>query len=195
MRSLVASIIALVAMGSVVGVATAQKGLSTGPNMDAIENARRIEENAMRALDKPRKAGLAALQAQDYTQAEKSFTELLSKDPTTSDANYLMGLAKLGLKKWPEAKQHLELAIISEPARPEPKARLGVADIMVNDMTGAMAQRAELVSMTNKCANTCADARRIADNLAMIDKVLAVTKPAQPAEPAKPPSSTPLPEG
>lgn len=183
MRNLAISILVLAAVGSVSGVATAQPGLSTGMNTDGIDRNRRIEEDQKRALDKLRKAGLAALQAQDFATAEKSFGSLLEKNPTTSDANYLMGLAKIGLKKWPEAKQYLEVAITEEPKRPEPKARLGVADIMVNDMEGAIAQRIVLADMAEKC-NGCADAKKINDNLAMIDKVLAAVQPKPATAPA-----------
>lgn len=188
MRRLVVSILVLAAVGSVSGVATAQPGLSTGMNTDGIDRNRRIEEDQKRALDKLRKAGLEALQAQNFAGAEKSFGSLLEKNPTTSDANYLMGLAKIGLKKWPEAKQYLEVAIMEEPKRPEPKARLGVADIMVNDMEGAKVQRIVLADMAEKC-NGCADAKKINDNLAMIDKVLAAVQP----KPATAPAAAPPP--
>jgi len=179
MRRLVASILVLVAIGAAGSTANAQKGLSTGPNLDGIDNARRIEENSLKALDAPRKAGLAALQAQDFGLAESHFAKLLSFDPTTSDANYLMGLAKLGLKKWPEAKLSLEAAVKSEPKRPEPKARLGVAHVMLGDINSAADQHDALSKMVQDCQR-CPDAKAIADNLTMLDKLLVrvTTKPA-----------------
>ena len=177
MRKLVVSILVLVAIGGPTAAAFAQPGLSTGMNTDGIDRNRRIEENQKRAVDKVRKVGLEALQAQNFAVAEKSFESLLEKIPTSSDAHYLMGLAKMGLKKWPEAKQFLEVAILEEPKRPEPKARLAVADIMINDMTGAATQRAELVGLQSQCAGACPDAKLIDANLAMIDKVLAAIAP------------------
>ena len=182
MRKLALSILVIAAAGAVAVPASAQRGLnslSAGPNADGVDNARRIEENKMRSLEVVRKAGLAALQAQDFPRAEQSFSKLLSFDPTTSDANYLMGLAQMGQKKWLEAKFSLEGAIKNEPKRPEPKARLGVAYIMINDMDGAAKQRADLASMAASCGN-CTDAGRIAANLAMIDKVLAAIAPKAP---------------
>lgn len=183
MRRLFVSMLVLAAVGVGAGVSNAQKGLSTGPNLDGIENARRIEENAMRALDKPRKAGLEALQAQNFTQAETSFTELLSKNPTTSDANYLMGLAKMGLKKWAEARTYLEKAIVAEPKRPEPKARLAVTYIMINEMDAAAKQRADLTALASQCTGGCTDGKRIADNIGIVDKVLASIEPKPAATP------------
>lgn len=179
MRGLVASILVLAAIGAATGDAVAQPGLSTGMNVDGIENARRIEENKLRALEAPRKAGLAALQEQNFAVAEQNFAKLLSFEPTTSDASYLMGLAQLGLKKWPEAKLSLEAAVKSEPKRPEPKARLGVALVMLGDINSAADQHDALSAMANACQR-CPDAKTIADNLLMLDRILvaATTKPA-----------------
>lgn len=181
MRKLVASILVLAAIGATAGVSHAQKGLSTGPNLDGIDNARRIEENKLRALEAPRKAGLAALQAQDFALAEKNFAELLSFEPTTSDAHFLMGLAKLGLEKWLEAKVSLEAAVQDEPKRPEPKARLGVAHVMLGDINSAADQHDALSKMARDCQR-CPDAKAIADNLTMLDKLLVrvTSKPATP---------------
>lgn len=189
MRGLLLSILLLAAMVSASGVANAQPGLSTGMNTDGIDRNRRIEEDQRRALDKLRKAGLEALQAQNFVLAEKSFEGLLAKNPTTSDANYLMGLAKMGLKKWPEAKQFLEIAIVEEPKRPEPKARLAVAAIMANDIPLATSQRAELVSMKARCNGSCPEASLITGNLAMVDKVIAAVN-APPAAPTPAPATT-----
>ena len=183
MRNLVLSAAVLAVAMSTAGAAYAQKGLSTGPNLDGIDNARRIEENKMRALEAPRKAGLAALQAQDFVSAEKHFTELLSFDPTTSDASYLMGITQIGLKKWPEARTYLEIAVKNEPKRPEPKLRLGIAALMTADFDTANKQRADLADLSAKCGN-CEDAKRISDSLASLDKVLAAaTKAAAPKTP------------
>jgi Flp pilus assembly protein TadD len=184
MTKLVVSILVLAAIGATAVETSAQPGLSTGMNVDGIERARRIEEDKKRALEAPRKAGLAALQAQDFATAETSFAKLVSMNPTTSDANYLMGLTKLGLEKWDEARTYLEVAVKSEPKRPEPKARLGVAYVMTGDSASARKQRDELVTMASTCGG-CGDAKKIADNLAMIEKVLAaVAKPAVAPAPA-----------
>jgi len=180
MRRLVVSILALAVIGGSIGIAGAQKGLSTGPDLDGIDRAARIEEQKRRDLEAPRKAGLEALQAQDFAAAEASFATLLSKDPTTSDANYLMGLAQIGLKKWPEAKQYLAVAVTEEPKRPEPKLRLGISALMTGDIETAKVQRAELATLSSTCGS-CPDAKKITDNIATLDKVIdAATKAAAP---------------
>jgi len=181
MRRLLASILVLVAMGAVTGVANAQPGLSGGNDLDAIDRAHRIDQEKERARDTARKAGLDALQAKDFSLAEQNFNRLLAFDPTTSDASYLMGLAQIGLKKWPEAKQYLEAAVKAEPNRPEPKARLGEAHVMLGDINAAADQHDALSAMWAAC-NQCPQAQQIADNLTMLDKLLvAVTTKAKSA--------------
>lgn len=179
MRRLLISVVILAAIG---GSAHAQKGLSTGPNLDAIDRSLRIEENKKREMEASRKVGLDALQAQDFTLAEQSFTKLLSFDPTTSDANYLMGLAQIGLKKWPEAKVSLEAAVKIEPKRPEPKARLGVAHVMLGDINSAADQHDALGAMAREC-NGCPDQKNVNDNLLMLDKILVAATTKKPATP------------
>ena len=180
MRRLVASVLVLAALGATAGAAHAQRGLSNGTNFDAVNNAQRVDEDRLRKLEVPRKAGLAALQAGDFVLAEKEFTTLLSNDPTTSDAHYLMGLAQLGLEKWADAKVSLEAAVASEPKRPEPKARLGVANVMLGNINSAADQHDALSAMYAECQR-CPDQKLIGDNLMMLDKLLvAATKPKTP---------------
>lgn len=173
-------VLCLAFMAAATGVANAQPGLSGGNDLDAIDKAHRIDQEKRREMEGARKLGLEALQAQDFATAEQHFTKLLSFDPTTSDASYLMGLAQMGLKKWPEAKVSLDTAVKNEPKRPEPKARLGVANVMLGDINSAADQHDALGAMAREC-NGCPDQKNINDNLLMLDKVLvAATKPKTP---------------
>jgi TolA-binding protein len=177
MRGLMLSVLMLAAFGAATGAASAQPGLSTGLNPEGADHASRIEDNARRALMAIRKTGVDALNNQDFATAEKTFAELVAKTPTTSDAHYLMGLAKLGLKNWAEAKQFLEIAVKQEPKRAEPKSRLGVAYVRLNEIDAAKKQREELAAMEKKCKGTCPEAPAIASNLALLDQVLAAKAP------------------
>jgi len=180
MRTQAVSILTIAVLALSAGVAHAQPGLSGGNDLDAIDKAHRLDQEKQRERDSTRKNGLDALQAQDFALAEKEFARLLSMDPTTSDANYLMGLTQMGLKKWPEAKAYLQTAVVSEPTRPEPKARLGVAHVMLGDINSAADQHDALGAMARAC-NGCPDQKTINDNLLMLDKILvAATKPKTP---------------
>jgi hypothetical protein len=179
MRGLLLALLFLAASGVMSGVADAQPGLSSAPNLDGVDNANRIGENARRKLDGMRKDGVEALQKQDFAGADKILTNMAAQNPTTTDAHYLLGIAKLGLQNWAEAKQVLEIAVKKEATRPEPKARLGVAYLRLNDTGGAMKQREDLAAMAEKCKG-CADAPRIAENIALLDRAIAARTPAAP---------------
>jgi TolA-binding protein len=180
MRRLVVCALVLAATMVGTGVANAQPGLSGGNDLNAIDRSHRIDEEKRKARETEHQGGLAALQAGDFALAERHFAKLLSFDPTTSDASYLMGLAQIGLKKWPEAKVALETAVKNEPNRPEPKARLGVAHVMLSDINSAADQHDALGAMARAC-NGCPDQKNINDNLLMLDKILvAATKPKTP---------------
>ncbi len=176
MRALLVSVLVVAATGVMAGAASAQPGLSTGMSLDGIDRATRIEENARRKLEGMRKEGVDALQKQDFAAAEKAFAKLVAQNPTTTDAHYLMGIAKLGLQNWTEAKEVLEIAVKKEAARPEPKARLGVAYLRLNDTASAAKQRDELAGLSAKCSG-CPDAARITENLALLDRAIAAQAP------------------
>jgi hypothetical protein len=154
------------------GLAEAQPGLTTKPDYDRIYAADRVDENAQRSLNLLRNAAVEAINAKDYVRAEPMLAELVSRNPTTEDASFLMGLAKFELKKWDEARTHLETAVTKQPKRPEPKARLGLAYLELDNPDGAKAQRAELASLDAVCAKACPDATWIADGLHLIDEAL-----------------------
>jgi hypothetical protein len=155
------------------GAANAQKGLSTKPDYDLIDKADRIDDNARAALLALHQNGVEALENKLYPVAEKIFGDLLLRDPTTLDANFLMGLSKIGLEKWAEAKAFLEIAVKQEPKRPEPKTRLGLMYIKLGDPAAAVRQRAELANLDKDCKKVCADSFWIADGLASLDQALA----------------------
>lgn len=179
MRALSFGFLVLAAFSAMPG-ADAQKGLSSGMNLDGVDNASRIADNTKRKLEGMRKEGVDALQKQDFAGADKIFAKLAAENPTTNDAHYLLGVAKLGLQNWAEAKGVLEIAVKREANRPEPKARLGVACLRLNDVAGATKQREDLAAMQAKCKD-CPDAPRIAENLALLDRAIAARTPATPA--------------
>lgn len=175
------------------GLAHAQPGLSTKPDYDRIYAADRSDEYTRRELSILHDAATAALDAKNYAAAESALGELVRRNPTTTDSSFLMGLAKIGLEKWAEARIHLEAAVQKEPTRPEPKTRLGLAYIKLNDIEAARRQRAELASLDAGCKGSCIDAKWIADGLILLDQAL--VSPAGATLAAAPPVSTAPPAG
>lgn len=147
-----------------------EKGLWNRPDYDAIYNADRIDEDTARALDAEYRAAVDALAAKDYAGAEQMLADLIPRAPAKRDTTFLMGLSKIGLGKWDEAKAFLELAVVAEPARPEAKTRLGLAYLQLNEFDKARQQRDALAGLDSKCARICADAKWISEGLTMLDE-------------------------
>lgn len=158
--------------------ALAQEGLSTGPDYDLIYKADRVDEAAEASIAQLRQRAVTALQAKDYATAEVTLRELLQRTPVPADTNFLMGLAKTGLEKWDEARGFMELAVVSEPNRPEPKTRLGLIYAKFNRMEEARRQRQELDSLSIVCGGSCPDSTWINDGLHALDQALSSAEAA-----------------
>lgn len=117
-------------------------------------------------------SGVDALQAKNYAVAEGIFEDILRRDRNNADTNFLLGVAKMGLEKWDDAKKYLEIATRKSPKKPDPKSRLGVTLIKLGDIEGAKKQREELVKLQTACKETCRDGQFINDGIAMIDGAL-----------------------
>ncbi len=155
------------------GAAQAQPGLSTGPDYDLIYKADRIDDNAVSGLAQLQQQGLAALQAKDFATAETAFADLLRRNPSAVGASFMLGLSKIGLEKWDEARVALERAVVDEPDRPEPKTRLGLTYVMLQDSVAAGQQRNALLMLDADCKGSCADAVWIKDGIVALDQALA----------------------
>lgn len=157
----------------------AQPGLSTKPNYDLIYNADRIDEYAQKDLNRLHNDAVAALQAKDYAGAERLLDDLLGRSLTPpADISFLMGLAKIGLQKWGEAEPFLRAAVAAEPKRPEPRTRLGLALVMLDQPVAAREQREALIELDIACNKTCADGPWISDGIRTLEQALAARSPA-----------------
>lgn len=117
--------------------------------------------------------GVGALKAQDYTEAEAIFANVLRRKQYNADANFYLGVAKMNLGKWEEAKEPLAIAAKKKPKHPDPKSRLGVTYAKLGDIGAAQAQRAELMKMSNTCKDDCKLSPYIIAGIEMIDAALA----------------------
>lgn len=148
------------------------KGLWNRPDYDAIDRANRIDEFNERELMALRKTAIDALEIKNFVAAERTLGELVLRNPTTTDAHFLLGLAEIGLGKWEQARIALEAAVLSEPERPEPKTRLGLTYLKLNDAEAAKRQRGDLASLDTRCKQACPDATWIKDGLILLDEAL-----------------------
>jgi TolA-binding protein len=116
--------------------------------------------------------GVDALQARNFVVAEGIFEDFLRGNPNHPDANFMLGVTKMSMEKWEEAKKYLEIAVRKNAKAPDPKSRLGVTLAKLGDLNGAMEQRAALEKMDKDCKGKCRNAQWIANGIAMIDAAL-----------------------
>ncbi len=159
------------------------KGLWNEPDYDAIYHADLIDDETRRELVALHKRATEALEAKDFAAAETTLHELVNYSPTTTDAHFLLGIARIGLEKWADAKAALEVAVRSEPKRPEPRTRLGLAYLKLGDVEAARRQRSELAELRAACKRACDDVTWIADGLVLLDQELAPLNATAPAAP------------
>jgi hypothetical protein len=163
----------------------ASVGLTGGYDLSAMEKAARVADDARLQEQALYKTGVDALTAKDYAAAGRSFGDLLRRDPANADANFLMGLAEIGLQDWPAAKGYLEIATKLDVTRPEPKTRLGLTYVELGDIASAQKVRTDLAALDKTCKQTCGDAAWIADGVRLLDQRLAA------AEASKVPAPSP----
>lgn len=124
--------------------------------------------------------GIDALQARNFVEAEAIFAEALRYNRNDAETNFYLGVARMDLGKWGDAKKHLEIALRKKPKHPDPKSRLGVTYAKLGDTAAANALRADLVKMGDACKSSCRLSPYITAGIQMIDEALAET-PATPA--------------
>lgn len=119
--------------------------------------------------------GVAALEANDFARAEEIFAGILRYNQNNDAIRFYLGVAKMNLGKWDEAKRYLKIAARELRKLPDPKSHLGVTYAKLGDTAGAYAQRARLVKMAEACKGKCELSPYIIDGIQMIDEALTET--------------------
>jgi tetratricopeptide (TPR) repeat protein len=119
--------------------------------------------------------GYAALEAGDYRKAEKKFGEVLSVAPKHPEANFYMGVAKVGLGKTKSSIKYFEKAIKEKETFTEARERLALVSIELGDLETANEQLAAMKEQEVKCGGACtpAYAQRLAEAIARVEAALA----------------------
>ena len=146
--------------------APADPGWSGDPQMPCCDLT---DRRSARSLDH----GVAALEASDFTQAEEIFANVLRHNKNNTAVRFYLGVAKMNLGKWDEAKRYLKTAARELRKLPDPKSHLGVTYAKLGDIDAAHAQRARLVKMAEACKSKCELSPYIIDGIEMIDEALA----------------------
>jgi tetratricopeptide (TPR) repeat protein len=117
--------------------------------------------------------GVAALEASDFARAEEILARNLRYNKNNDAVRFYLGVAKMNLGKWDEAKRNLKIAARELRKLPDPKGHLGVTYAKLGDIAGANAQRARLVKMAEACKGDCKLSPYITSGIQMIDEALA----------------------
>lgn len=126
--------------------------------------------------------GVEALQAEDFKTAEKKFGEVLAVAPKNPEANYFMGIAKLGRGKTKSSVRYFERAVKERPNFTEARERLALVQIELGDAEAAAGQLAELKAQSAACeSQECGDAyvERLALAISRVEAAMAA--PSTPA--------------
>ena len=133
---------------------------------------------AARQVD-PSKAyaeGLEALKAEDFRTAEEKFNDVLSVAPKNPEANYYMGIAKIGRGKAKASVRYFERAIKERESFTEARERLALVQIELGETAEADAQLAAMKAQQSACAEaTCGEAyvARLGEAVARVEAALA----------------------
>jgi tetratricopeptide (TPR) repeat protein len=121
------------------------------------------------------KAGVAALQAQKYKEAIKSFDNVLAVAPNDTNTLLLKGLAQTNLNDLKGAQRSYQSATRSNGKLPAPHRELGLTDLKLGQAPQAQKERDALQALATKCKDACPEAADIKADIAALDAAMAGT--------------------
>ena len=170
----------LVIAGATTATASAQINLG-GVDTNRFERNAELSRGKT-TPDQLHKAGVAALEANNFAEADVHFTALVEKQPRNADANFLLGLAKFGQQDWEAARTYLTVASERDKRRPEPKTRLGITLIQLGDLDSAINVYRELEALNERCKGRCKDDEWIKQGVLELGTALSAALQDAPAE-------------
>jgi Flp pilus assembly protein TadD len=105
-------------------------------------------------------AGVAAMNAQNYSEAISHFRDAVRAVPRDPTLNYALGLAYIRNNEPDNARRPLERAVREDTAPPDAHLQLGLIYLAKNDREKADERLAALTRLTAACDAACGDARR-----------------------------------
>ena len=123
--------------------------------------------------------GVDALKASHFADAKKSFVKVLGVAPRDPGANYLTGLASVGLNDLKGAAKFFDKAARADPKLVVARQDLAVTLAKLGDRPKAEAELAKLKESQAKCASTCAQAADLDKAIAAVSAALGGSPQAQ----------------
>lgn len=126
-------------------------------------------------------AGVAALNAQNYTAAVRHFRTARRSVPNSGIINFALGMAYAGANNSDDAQEAFERATRAEDAPAGAWLQLGALHLEAGRRDDAIAQQAALAARIAACDAACGDARRAQLQAAHDQLTQALEAPAAPA--------------
>jgi TolA-binding protein len=117
--------------------------------------------------------GLDFMQQKNFAEAAKAFQDVIDHDDRNANANYMMGVAQIGLNDLVRAGNYLRVAVKSNPKLVDAHVKLGYVEAKLGNADAAKEQRAALEKMDKACKGKCPDAAALSAGMTLIDKGLA----------------------
>lgn len=118
------------------------------------------------------RAGIAALQQDDFRKAEKHLKRVVRASPKNANAHYVLGMAQAGRDKHKNARKSFARALKLDPDMLTARRELGVTYARLGEADKAAEALADLQRRKAACG-TCAKAAAIEQAIAAIETALA----------------------
>lgn len=139
-------------------------------------------------------AGVAALQAHNYTEAVRQFGIAQHAAPNNGAVNYGLGLSYLGANDKTNARDALQRSVRDREAPAGAHLQLALVSIELGDRNAAVEQQTWAQHAVSACDAACGDARR-AQLQAAYDQITQALNPPTPATTTTPPAADPATTG
>jgi tetratricopeptide (TPR) repeat protein len=117
--------------------------------------------------------GVAALKANDYKAAARSFGSVSEAAPKNPDAWYMLGLAKAGLNDVKAAARAYQKAVGLDPSNIAAHQELAVSLARLKQTDKARAELGTLRARADACADACPDASSLKAAVAAVEAAIA----------------------
>jgi len=117
--------------------------------------------------------GVEALQAGDYSKAERAFKRVAKVAKKDANTRYMLGLAHFGQEEYKAAAKSLSKAVKYDAELYKAHGKLGLAYLRSDQGDKAEAVLTNLRAVSTECAGACPDADKIAGAIAEIEQAQA----------------------
>ena len=130
--------------------------------------------------------GVAALQANDFKTADRSFSNASEAAPKDSNIWFMLGVAKTGRNDLKGARKAYERAVKYEPGKVLAHQELAITLAKLNEKAKAQEELGVLKQTAQTCGDACPDATALKQAVATVEAALNGTPSARLTLPAPP---------